>query len=227
MSFCFSVWFVMRMTHYTMPTHTEGRSALTHVLSNVFEIGVDHPLTLSLAQCGYCHITDIIGTSFVDIEALVYEDDHGKVIDLPKLHQFPLQIFQQYLHHRNAWGRPICGDWKSIIAQDFNAFAERLGFVPEDFHGKGKELVSLTLPNVTPKPIVLSNVTPKLIVPPNVTQKLIVHTNALDGPLTVPSHGAEWNVVPMVKFLPSSKQPPIALADRVVEAGTQLRRNHL
>jgi hypothetical protein len=75
-------------------THTEGRDALTHVLTNVFEVGVDLPLALALEKCGYNDIHDIIGMLIVDIETLIYEDDQGKDIDLPNLHQFPIKIFQ-------------------------------------------------------------------------------------------------------------------------------------
>jgi hypothetical protein len=41
-------------------THAaEGRDALTHVLTNVFEVGVNHPLALALEKSGYHDIHDI------------------------------------------------------------------------------------------------------------------------------------------------------------------------
>jgi hypothetical protein len=73
-------------------TCTEGRGALTHVLTNVFlNAGVDHPLALALGKCSYHDSHDIIGMSHENISmALTYEDDQGRKIDLPELQKFQI-----------------------------------------------------------------------------------------------------------------------------------------
>jgi hypothetical protein len=70
----------------------------------VFGVGVDHPLALALEKCGYHNIHDIIVVmSLVDIKALAYEDDQGKVITLPaESHQFQIRIVQRYQDHRST-----------------------------------------------------------------------------------------------------------------------------
>ena len=75
-------------------TRTEGRNALTHVLTNLLDIGTDHPLVLALGNHGYHDINDIIGMSHEDIKALTYEDDQGQETDLPRVHQFLINILQ-------------------------------------------------------------------------------------------------------------------------------------
>ena len=117
-------------------THTEGRDALIHVLTNVFEVGVDHPLALTLGKCGYHDINDIIGMSLADIMALTYEDEQGTEIDLPKPQRYQIAILKQYHCYRSAQGTPIGDDWKSFTAQDYDDFAETLGFDPESYHPK-------------------------------------------------------------------------------------------
>jgi hypothetical protein len=105
-----------------MTTHTEGQDALTYVLNNVFEIGVDCPLALALEKCGYHNIYDIVGMSLADTKALTYEDDQGNEIDLPMLHRLPITFLQ---------GHSNFDDWKSITAQDFINFAETRGLRPK------------------------------------------------------------------------------------------------
>ena len=163
------------MSENMVLTCTEGRNALTHVLTNVFDIGTDHPLALALENHGYHDINDIMGMSFEDIKALTYEDDQGQEMDLPRVHQFPINILQRYQDCCSAWGRPICGDWESITAQDFNDFAELLGFNPAKFPWKGQESL------LTPLSVTLTSISHAI------APKLTVHAIILAETLK-PSH---------------------------------------
>jgi hypothetical protein len=52
-----------------------GRDALTHVLTNVFQVQGDHPLSLSLLEHGFHDdIQAIVDAQQVDIDALTYKD---------------------------------------------------------------------------------------------------------------------------------------------------------
>jgi hypothetical protein len=110
----------------------EGRDALTHVLTNVFQVQGDHPLSLSLQEHGFHDIQAIVDAPRVDIDALTYKDYQGSnVVDLPKNHKYMILLLKSY--HRltcSALGNHIGYDWKSLTARDFDDFVEQRGFEP-------------------------------------------------------------------------------------------------
>jgi hypothetical protein len=61
----------------------EQRTALTHVISNVFMLNDDNPLSLALTKAFLVDIYDILAMPFHDIELLDYVDDQGNEIMLP------------------------------------------------------------------------------------------------------------------------------------------------
>jgi hypothetical protein len=54
-----------------VPECEEGRDTLVHVLTNVFQVQDDHPLSLSLQEHGFHDIQAIVDASKVDIDALI------------------------------------------------------------------------------------------------------------------------------------------------------------
>jgi hypothetical protein len=66
----------------------EGRDTLIHVLTNVFQVQDDHPLSLLLKEHGFHGIQAIVDASKADIDALTYKDCQGStVVDLPTNHK--------------------------------------------------------------------------------------------------------------------------------------------
>jgi hypothetical protein len=176
-----------------LTTHTEGRNTLAHVLTNVFEIRADHPLALALVRNhGYHDINDIISMSHEDIKALSYEDDQGQDTDLPRVHQFPINILQRYQDCCRAWSRPICGDWESITAQVFNDFGGLLGFNPAKIPWKRNESLLTPPPSVTTT-LISHAIAPKLTVhaiihltvKPNLSQVIMPSDTPTAPPLSV------------------------------------------
>jgi hypothetical protein len=107
----------------------EGRDTLIHVLTNVFQVQDDHPLSLSLKEHGYRDIRAIVDASKADIDALTYKDcQDSTVADLPTNHKYMIHLLKSYHPSCSAWG--IANDWKLLTARDFNDFAEHLGFEP-------------------------------------------------------------------------------------------------
>ena len=110
----------------------EGRDALIHVLTNVFQVPDDHPLSLSLKEHSIHDIQAIVDASEADIYALTYKDSQGSdVVDLPMNHKYMILLLKSY--HRqacSAWGNHIGNDWKSLTVRDFDDFAEQIGFEP-------------------------------------------------------------------------------------------------
>jgi hypothetical protein len=107
----------------------EGRDTFIHVLTNVFQVQDDHPLSLSLKEHGFHGIQAIVDASRADIDALTYKDCQGStVVDLPMNHKFMIILLKSYHQSCRAWGIP--NDWKSMTARDFDYFAVQLGFEP-------------------------------------------------------------------------------------------------
>ena len=73
----------------------EGSDTLIHVLTNVFQVQDDHPLSLSLKGHGYHDIQAIVDASKADIDALTYKDCQGStVVDLPTNHKYMIHSSQ-------------------------------------------------------------------------------------------------------------------------------------
>jgi hypothetical protein len=107
----------------------EGRDTLIHVLTNVFQVQDDHPLSLSLKQHGFHDIQAIVDASKTDIDALTYKDCQGStVVDLPTNHKYMIRLLKSYHHSCSVWG--IANDWKLLTARDFDDFVEQIGFEP-------------------------------------------------------------------------------------------------
>ena len=102
------------------------------MLTNVFQVQGDHPLSLSLQEHGFHDIQAIVDAPRVDIDALTYKDRQGNnVVDLPMDHKYMILLLKSY--HRltcSALGNHIGYDWKSLTARDFDDFVEQRGFEP-------------------------------------------------------------------------------------------------
>jgi hypothetical protein len=114
----------------------EGRDALIHVLTNVFQVQDNHPLSLSLKEHDFHDIQAIVDASKADIYALTYKDCQGSdVVDLPMNHKYMILLLKSYHWQAcSAWGNHIGNDWKSLTVRDFDDFVEQIGFEPASLH---------------------------------------------------------------------------------------------
>jgi hypothetical protein len=111
----------------------EGRDTLIHVLTNVFQVQDDHPLSLSLKEHGFHDIQAIVDASKADIYALTYKDCQGSnVVDLPAMnHKYMILLLKSYHWQAcSAWGNHIGNDWKSLTVRNFDDFVEQIAFEP-------------------------------------------------------------------------------------------------
>ena len=95
--------------------------ALTHVITNVFELPADHVLIAALDQAGIVEIGDVLSMPYDDITDLTYLDDQGTELVVPQGDCARLRIIK-YLHqHRIAAGDPI-NDWTTLTRDDDNSY---------------------------------------------------------------------------------------------------------
>jgi hypothetical protein len=92
-------------------TRAEQRTALTHVISNVFMLDDNNPLSLALTKAFLVNIYDILAMPpFHDIERLEYVDDQGNEIMLPNGYRYMIRIIKHYDLYCTAAGDPIGDD---------------------------------------------------------------------------------------------------------------------
>jgi len=112
-------------------TQAKAIEAFNHILSNVFKVPKEGPLSKALASAGYGDIWGLVTLSDADIESLTYDwDDMEKDTPLGKAHQSLLHIFCHYCDHWNCIGTPIGDDWFAISADDFNAYCTSPDYRP-------------------------------------------------------------------------------------------------
>jgi hypothetical protein len=80
-------------------TRAEGKADLAHVVTNVFGLGFDNPLSKALEHHGIIIADDVRWMDYNAIEDLSYLDDQGNEVPLPKSFQFLLRILQFYCVH--------------------------------------------------------------------------------------------------------------------------------
>jgi len=83
-------------------TKTKAIAAFKHVMSNVFEVQDDGPLSKALEHAGYDNIWTLITLQDEDIEALTFDKSATeKDIPLGRAHQSLLHIFCHYCDHKS------------------------------------------------------------------------------------------------------------------------------
>jgi len=104
-------------------TRTERRTALAHVVTNVFMLDdADNPLSLALTKAFLMDIYDILVMPFHDIERLDYVDAQGNEILLPSGYQYMLRIIKHYDSYRTADGDPIGDAWTTVTADQYDDY---------------------------------------------------------------------------------------------------------
>jgi hypothetical protein len=68
-------------------TRAERRTALAHIVTNVFMLDNDNPLSLALTEAFLVNIYNILAMPFHDIKRLDYVDNQGNEILLPSSYQ--------------------------------------------------------------------------------------------------------------------------------------------
>jgi hypothetical protein len=101
-------------------TRAERRTALAHVVTNVFMLDDDTLLSLALTKAFLVDIYDIRSMPFQDIEQLDYVDDQGNEILLPSGYQYMLQIIKHYDSYHTLDGDPISDEWKTVTADQYD-----------------------------------------------------------------------------------------------------------
>jgi hypothetical protein len=116
-----------------VPESEEGSDTLIRVLTKVFQVQDDHPLSLSLKEHGFHDIQAIADASRADIDALTYKDCQGStVVDLPMNHKYMIHLLKSY--HLSCSASGIANDWNLLTARDFDDFVEHIGFEPTSLH---------------------------------------------------------------------------------------------
>jgi hypothetical protein len=105
-----------------MLTREQGKNALTHLVSIVFQLGTDNPSSKAIDKDGVIIADDILALSENEIESLTYNDDQGIETTLPRSFKMQIWIFQQYYDHRDNEGNAIGNSWTTITAQEFGDF---------------------------------------------------------------------------------------------------------
>jgi len=103
-------------------TRAERRTALTHVISNVFMLDDESPLSLALQKAFLVDIYDVLAMPFHDIDRLEYVDDQGKVVMLPNGYRYMIRIIKHYDSYRTADGDPIGDNWKTVTADQYDEY---------------------------------------------------------------------------------------------------------
>jgi hypothetical protein len=103
-------------------TRAERQTALAHVVTNVFMLDDDSPLSLALTKAFLVDIYDILAMPFHDIERLDYVDNQGNEILLPSSYQYMLQIIKHYDLYRTLDGDPIGDEWKTVTAHQYDEY---------------------------------------------------------------------------------------------------------
>jgi hypothetical protein len=115
--------------------HDLSRDALIHVLTNVWQVQDDHPLTLSLQEHGFHDIYAILDASKEDIKALTYTDCQGNVVDLSWNHKGMIHLLRSYnrvqLGHWPSYSKDRA--WMTVTAQDFDDLCDLCGFESKSF----------------------------------------------------------------------------------------------
>jgi hypothetical protein len=106
-------------------THA-GRDALKHVLEVVLETEAHEPLAQALLYQGVFDIHAILRMSSDDVKGLNYKDCQGNETHLGLGTRNEIHAIQQYHSYHLQKGFPIGDNWKSITAQEFNAFRDDL-----------------------------------------------------------------------------------------------------
>ena len=75
-------------------TRADGKLALKHVIENVFELPMDHPLPTVLTEADIVEIGDVLSMPYDDILDLTYIDDQGNEIPVGKGDKYRLQVIK-------------------------------------------------------------------------------------------------------------------------------------
>ena len=125
-----------------MPTITrkEAKSALKHVLVNLFEQSDDGPIAKAIK----CHlgnratIVDVLAMTNDDIDNLTHLDDKNKLVPLILGHRGLLRALICYNLFRDAEGDSIGNKWSQVTQGQFDDFRISGDYDPNDIRGGSK-----------------------------------------------------------------------------------------
>jgi hypothetical protein len=142
-----------------MLSRQQQRTALEHVLSNVFALPTVHPIRDALDRDGIEGIADFLNLTPNDVEELrrSEKDEKGKetLIPLIKGHKNLILVFFDYRQWRVNTCNPIGDDFGSITDKDFDAFRVS----PDYMMTRASPIVPLSTGSLPPKSTSTSSAT--------------------------------------------------------------------
>ena len=106
-------------------TAAKGKSAFTHVITNVFPPDIDDQSALakSLAENGVDCIKILSAMDEEEIQALQFKDDDGTTKPVPYSQRQVLSLFNLYLEHRDSIGTSVLdSEWETLTHEEFDEF---------------------------------------------------------------------------------------------------------
>ena len=98
-------------------TRADGKLALTHVIENVFELPMDHPLpTTALTEADIIEIRDVLSMPYDNILDLTYTDDQGNEAPVGRGDKYRLRVIKFYHLHQITAGDPI-ENWLTLTRE--------------------------------------------------------------------------------------------------------------
>ena len=80
---------------------------MDHLLGVVFDSKLDTPVAKALEHNGYVAPENFLMEGDETLDALTYEDDKGKFVEISKQGAGLLRTFKQFVAHHNTQGPPF------------------------------------------------------------------------------------------------------------------------
>src|SRR5687768_4594909 len=106
-----------------MTTQSKAQLIMDHLLGVVFDSKPDTPVAKALEYNGYVAPEDFLMERDETLDALTYEDDKEKFVEISKQGAGLLKTFKQFVAHHNTQGPPFEeDDWIKITWADFDKY---------------------------------------------------------------------------------------------------------
>ena len=107
-------------------TKEQNWAAMTHILNNVLNLSPDSSVHRALLRAAIFTPINLVTVDKGDFDELLYTNDDGEVMPLPKGYAGLLRAFQAFVLHKRENGTPLNeGTWVTLENDDLNEF--RLG----------------------------------------------------------------------------------------------------
>lgn len=122
-------------------TREQARAAMTHILEAVLNLAPNSPVHRALERAAIFTPVDLVTLDRDDFETLLYTEDDGEVMPLPKGYAGLLRAFQAFVLFKRDNGTTLTeSTWETLEEGEFNEF--RLG--PNYYTGAASPPVSFS-----------------------------------------------------------------------------------